>query len=328
MAADFIAIQARYAEQRPDYEQLAETIRNQLETRLDARGLETVIQCRAKEVLSFTKKALRKGYADPLKEIGDKAGVRVIVHYTADIATVEEVVAEIAIVHAKESKLDALAYDELGYLGIHLELELRSDCVPAAADRLSGLRAELQIHTKAQSAWAVVSHDLLYKSPVDLPVEIRRGITRLVALVELFDDEVARLRQAIEDHPDLQEMRILEPLDNQLIRFTPTRPDHALSALAIPAIMHLYAGDAATVMNEHVLPFLADHGSKLRDIYDHYENDARANPLLFQPEALLVFERLENDVDRIRDAWPADRLPLTLLDNLATIWGLDLTETD
>lgn len=42
--------------------------------------LETVTQWRAKDVLSFTKKALRKGYADPLKEIGDKAGTRVIVH--------------------------------------------------------------------------------------------------------------------------------------------------------------------------------------------------------------------------------------------------------
>lgn len=99
--------------------------------------------------------------------------------------------------------------------------------------------------------------------------------------MELFDNEVARLRHDIEEHPDFQEMRILEPLDNELVRFTPKRPDHALSALAVPALMRLYDADGTAVMAEHMEPFLNEHEAKLRAIYEHYEDDTRANPLLF-----------------------------------------------
>jgi hypothetical protein len=42
----------------------------------------------------------------------------------------------------------------------------------------------------------------------------------------------------------------------------------------------------------------------------------------------LIFERLENDVDHVRAAWPADVLPMDLLDNLADIWGADLESVE
>ncbi|MCW2999175.1 MAG: hypothetical protein JWN65_2724 [Solirubrobacterales bacterium] len=327
MAADFADVQQSFSEQRPNYEHLAKTLGEALKERLAARGLDTIVLWRAKDILSFAKKALRKGYADPIAEIGDKAGVRVIVHYAGDVPVVEEIVSSLAIVHSRDSKLDAMDYDRLGYLGVHYDVTLQSDLTNGDDARLAGLHAELQIHTKAQSAWAVVSHELLYKSSTELPVDVLRGITRLVALVELFDDEVTRLRQTIEDHPDYKDLRILEPLDNELITLTSMRPDRALSALSIPAIMRMYDKGADAILRENVHPFLNENRDKLTAIYQRYESDARANPLLFQPEALLIFERFENDIDRVRDVWPSDVLPMTLLENLATVWGVELSDT-
>jgi hypothetical protein len=193
---------------------------------------------------------------------------------------------------------------------------------------LAGLKAELQIHTKAQSAWAVVSHDLLYKSPLDVPSDLTRTITRLVALVELFDDEVVRFQQQLRQHPDFSEMQVLEPLDDLLVEFTDRRPDKALSAMVVPQLVRLFDLDGGEVVSRVVRPFVEAHRAQLESIYTQYANDNRATPLLFQPEALLIFASLEADPYRLREVWPSNLLSVDLLEALATIWGIDLDESD
>jgi ppGpp synthetase/RelA/SpoT-type nucleotidyltranferase len=325
VAAEYAAVVDAYEAERPDYEELARLIGENVRAALDGRGLETEVLWRAKTIMSFVKKALRESYADPLVEIGDKAGVRVIVHYLDDLPTVEKVVGDLCTVHKREQKLDALAYNQLGYLGVHLEIQPKPKLAAESDnERVGSLRAELQIHTKAQSAWAVVSHDLLYKTALALSHPIKRGITRLVALVELFDAEVKRFRQQIEEDPDFKEMTVATALDDLIIRYTAQRPDRALSALIAPALVRLYDVEAQRVVPDRIQPFIEANRAKLDELYDRYRDDARANPLLFQPEALLIFERLDNDPDRLLEAWPASDLPIDLLENLATIWGVEV----
>jgi DNA-directed RNA polymerase specialized sigma24 family protein len=48
------------------------------------------------------------------------------------------------------------------------------------------------------------------------------------------------------------------------------------------------------------------------------------NPLLTQPEALLIFERLDSDRARLREGWPVDNLSFELLENMALISGVEL----
>lgn len=323
MAAEYAAVVDAYEAERSRYESLASLIGEGIRERLNRQGLETVVLWRAKDTMSFAKKALRKGYSDPLTQIVDKAGVRVIVHYLDEVEIVEQTVAELCNIHAREQKVDALDYDQLGYLGVHLEVEPNAELARDNTD-VAGLRAELQIHTKAQSAWAVVSHHLLYKAPVELSASIMRGITRLVALVELFDAEIQRFRQTIEEDPDFREMAVIETLDDHIIRYTARRHDRALSALSVPALVRLHDVTPDRVVAERIEPFIRTNAAKLEELYERYRDDTRANPLLFQPEALLIFERMDNDPDQLRDAWPADVLPLDLLDDLASIWGADI----
>jgi ppGpp synthetase/RelA/SpoT-type nucleotidyltranferase len=323
-AGSYADVAEAYASEQPAYAELAEILGTALQQRLGARGLETIVSWRAKTIDSFVKKALRKGYDDPLQQIGDKAGVRVIVHYLADLELVEELVRELCHVQRRESKLDALDYDELGYLGIHLDVTPKPDTIAGATTAgLEQRRAEIQVHTKAQSAWAVVSHELLYKSAVQAPDDLRRSITRLVALVELFDAEVARFRRAVEAHPDFNELTVLGPLDDAIIRFTGRRPDLGLSVLSVPAVVRLYSEPPEDVFEDIIKPFLEAESARLAQIFERYRGDDRANPLLFQPEALLIFERLEHDRDRLKEAWPVDKLPLDLLESMAAIWGVD-----
>jgi ppGpp synthetase/RelA/SpoT-type nucleotidyltranferase len=324
VAADYGELAAEYEAEREHYKRLVKLIRKRLRSDLEGIGLEVTVSGRAKTVRSFVKKALRKGYVHPLQRVGDKAGVRVIVHYLADIAEVEEIVASICDIDDRQTKLDALDYDKLGYLGVHLGTRPKNSfLVDADARDLQGRRCEIQIHTKAQSAWAVVSHELLYKTPVELPTEIKRGITRLVALVELFDDEVARFRQEIESHPDFEELAVLNYLDDQIIRYTSERPDRELSAIVVPPLVRTYGMRPTEVVDAQLRPFVEQNSHRLDELYERYHGDTRANPLLFQPEALVLFERLDNAIDQLRAAWPAGELPIDLLDSMAAIWGAD-----
>jgi ppGpp synthetase/RelA/SpoT-type nucleotidyltranferase len=319
-----------YEAERPRFEALAKRIEAALDRDLGAAGVYCEVSSRAKEVRSFVKKALREDYADPLSEIGDKAGVRVIVPYLEDVARVETVVGALCHVADREQKLEALAYDQLGYLGVHLDLHPRLELLAGQADlgpdhpELEHLHAELQIHSKAQSAWAVISHDLLYKPPVESPEQAKRAITRLVALVELFDGEVDRLRKLIASDPDYAEMTVAAELDDYLLRFTSRSPDRKLSLLSVPFLVHLYECPTAEVISTHIDPYLDANRQKLEDIYAAYADDETANPLLSQPEAFLIFERLENDRDRLRETWPADDLDFELLEGMALIIGIHL----
>lgn len=329
-ASGYTGIANAYEAERPRFKALAKRIELALERDLGSMGIYSEVSSRAKEVRSFVKKALRDGYTDPIAEIGDKAGVRVIVPYLEDVGRVEAVIEALCFVDDREQKLEALAFDQLGYLGVHLDLRLRPELLTGQPDLgpdspdLENLHAELQIHSKAQSAWAVVSHDLLYKPPVESPEEAKRAITRLVALVELFDGEVDRLRKLIASDPNYAEMTVAAELDDRLLHFTPRSPDRKLSLLSVPFLVHLYGCPPPEVVSTHIDPYLEANRQKLQDIYDAYADDETANPLLTQPEAFLIFERLQNDRDRLKENWPVDKLSLELLEGMALIAGIDL----
>lgn len=329
-ANHYTEIASAYEAERPRFEALANRIEAALRGDLGSAGIYCEVTCRAKEVASFVKKALRESYVDPMTEIGDKAGVRVIVPYLEDVKRVETVAETICSVEDREEKLEALAYDQLGYLGVHLELAPKSSLLTGRKDlgpdepSLDGLRAELQIHSKAQSAWAVVSHDLLYKPPVEAADETKRAVTRLVALVELFDGEVDRLREQVASDPDYAEMTVAAELDDRLLHFTPRSPDRKLSLLSVPTLVHLYKCPPSEVVSTHIDPYLEANQQKLQDIYTAFEDDETANPLLTQPEAFLIFERLQNDRDLLKEKWPVDKLNFELLEGMAVIAGIDL----
>lgn len=324
MAGDYATLAAEYEEQRPTYVLLSESLRASIEESIANLGLNVIVIHRAKTVQSFVKKAIRGNYQRALTDVTDLAGVRVIATYTADVDEVESAVRECCTVVEREQKLDALAFNEFGYLGVHLGVEANENLVEDHPE-FQGLRAEIQIHTRAQSAWASATHELDYKSPIDLSAEMKRSISRLVALVELFDGEMSRLREEIVSDPIFQDFVALAPLDNYLLRFTSEPPDRAISAIFIHALLSLYPDcPPEQVVKTHINPFLAEEETKLRRIYDRYNADPRANPLLTQPEVFLIFERLTHDQDKLRDSWHSAGLPFELLEDLALIWGVNI----
>lgn len=192
---------ALYAEKHTLYQHFATRVASLIEQLLKKRSVSTyVIEHRAKSVESFREKIQRPGkaYTNPLDEITDLAGCRVILHYQEDVAIVSDLLRSEFVVDETRSggMLEELSTDQFGYRSIHLILALNG--IRLALPEWSAFRgmvAEVQIRTVLQHAWAAVSHSLQYKRESDVPSILRRRLNRLSGLFELADDEFSALRK-------------------------------------------------------------------------------------------------------------------------------------
>lgn len=195
---DLDASRARYEARHAAYASMAMRLEHVLEALLKARGLAVVfVEGRAKSPDSFAEKVGRKRakYSDPLSEITDLVGARIVTYYRDDIEHVERAVVEGFTIDSDHSidKTAALGLSEFGYTGVHYVIDLAAaleDVPEWAAD----VRAEIQIRTVAQHAWSVVDHKLNYKASHAVPDELRRDFAALSALFELADKLFQQLR--------------------------------------------------------------------------------------------------------------------------------------
>ena len=117
---------------------------------------------------------------------------------------------------------------------------------------------------------------------------------------------------------------ILPALDTLLLRFTPGAGDKGISALLVPPLAELYDVPVDAIVRDRILPYVDSNDAQLRELYTRHEGDARANPLLYQPEALVLLERLDTDPYRLRSVWPG-LLDVEPLERLAVLRGKRLS---
>jgi len=161
-----------------------------------------VIESRTKDVQSFRDKITRssKAYTDPITELTDLSGIRVIAYYQDDAASIGRLIESEFQVDQHQSLIQVPAPTEFGYRSSHYVVQLsevRSRLMEWHG--LGHLKAEIQVRTVLQHAWAAISHKLQYKREDDVPAQLRRKLFRLSALFELADDEFVSLRDASGD---------------------------------------------------------------------------------------------------------------------------------
>lgn len=324
---DLEELKELYNQQRPRYESFAKHIEHSINRELRQRKINFIeIKSRVKEVDSFLKKAIRKKYSSPIEQIRDKAGVRVTVTYPETIKEVSSVIDEIFHVNHRDDKILELSPNELGYLGVHFEVGLKADPknVDSFVEDYANLVCEIQLRTQAQSLWANVSHELLYK-PADqeLPTWLQRNIYRLIALVELFDSEVANARDVMHTYGDPPQVQILKELENDFRQFTDKSYDKELSLEIIEILINTFGSKSASEISGEMDEFISFRRDKLQQIFDDYERDKRRSPLLFQPEAIMIFERLEHNEFILKDTWKK-HFSMRLLQPFEDIWRFNL----
>ena len=140
------------------------------------------ISVRAKSIDSFVSKAEKlledgtRKYSDPLNQIQDQIGVRIVTFYTGDVKKVVEIIE--GYFRKVESKTVMPISDmEFGYFGEHLILFIPDELVDDEyeQDKIPNF-FELQVKTLFQHAWGEAEHDLGYKPGQKLSGDVKRKI--------------------------------------------------------------------------------------------------------------------------------------------------------
>ncbi|MDP3892636.1 GTP pyrophosphokinase family protein [Nocardioides sp.] len=198
----------RYAALQPRLEQVAERYVALVTGLLDDAGINYLnITGRAKSVASFAAKADRRVgdrlvYAEPLEQITDQVGVRVITYLHSDVAAVAELLADqLRVLDDRDMGQETASEGRFGYASRHLLVE------PAAggdrdpgADELGDHPAQVQIRTVLQHAWAEFEHAIRYKGnvPVQHAPDLDRRFTLAAGLLELADREFSKISDRLQ----------------------------------------------------------------------------------------------------------------------------------
>jgi ppGpp synthetase/RelA/SpoT-type nucleotidyltranferase len=198
-----------YRNVRDLYDRFAEVVRQILEASLDSKHvLYHEIEARAKDIDSFGKKAAKRSetsanqprYTNPLTQITDLAGVRVIVFFPKTLAAVDECISQDFVVEERSDKSEELEEEgRFGYKSIHYLVRMKPERLALPEyRRFTNLVAEIQSRTILQHAWAEMEHDIQYKSVDVIPVSISRRFIALAGMLEIADREF----QAIQDEDE------------------------------------------------------------------------------------------------------------------------------
>lgn len=219
------AAAAEYGKRRSLYERLVEEVLFAISAGLSERELKpAALFGRTKTTDSFREKMRRKQYTNPLSEVTDLAGVRLVCLYDDDREAAVQVISSALTVVDHMDKTLELGVDKMGYVGSHLVIELGPTYSGARYNDIASLKCEVQVRTVLQDAWALISHHLVYKSELSMPNRIRRDLNNVSSLLEIAQGifDTARDRRAaylgqIRNKEDRPDEFLSQPLDHDTL---------------------------------------------------------------------------------------------------------------
>jgi ppGpp synthetase/RelA/SpoT-type nucleotidyltranferase len=134
-----------------------------------------------KSPVSFIAKAEKKEngtrkYTEPILQIQDQIGARIVTYYLQDVEKVREIAGRY-LSPIEEKAIIPESFREFGYEGYHFIAFIPEDIFEDDMDRSRcPTFFELQIKTLFQHAWGEADHDLSYKPSSTLRPEDRRRI--------------------------------------------------------------------------------------------------------------------------------------------------------
>ncbi|MEF3366711.1 hypothetical protein V3H18_09215 [Methylocystis sp. 9N] len=191
---------ASYERHRPTYEAFSLKLKELLNSILDANKLKVhSIESRAKTIESFQEKVTRSGkvYNNPLSELHDLCGCRIITYYADEVGKVADILkAEFSVIEEELGhQVSELDVDRFGYLSVHYVIKVGGNRVGLPEWRaFESMCAEVQIRTIIQHAWSAISHFIQYKQETAVPSHIQRRLYRIAGLFELADEEFLGIR--------------------------------------------------------------------------------------------------------------------------------------
>ena len=168
-----MSLRSEYSERTPVLKNVADDIENLVREILNGVPRVDRISSRVKSVERFLEKTEGKGYHQPLQDIQDQIGVRIVVFYRSDIQTVSErVIREFR--EVENRPMEQPDPEVFSYEARHVVCLIPPDIHSRHKPPIDFF--ELQISTLFQHAWAEANHDLGYKPHGALTYEFRKKI--------------------------------------------------------------------------------------------------------------------------------------------------------
>lgn len=267
-----------------------------------ANGIVPQILCsRVKDIDSAIGKLSRKSYTDPMTEMTDLVGVRIVCLLSLDaerlvdsVKVSEEWDAQISRDTAKEAENTP---EQFGYQSVHFEIRPKTEISSPSGPIKLGTCCELQVRTLMQHAYAEVVHDNIYKSTWGAPSKARRFVSSSAALIETAD------------HLFCETMNILE-IDNQArgevlaqltniydSRVTPSSgKDQKFNMIVLDELKPWISNETANKISA-----LLDSKSY---ISERIKERINTDPFWSQPVSLLAYLLAFESPDIARENWP------------------------
>jgi ppGpp synthetase/RelA/SpoT-type nucleotidyltranferase len=199
---------AQYREQHPRYRAYAVALHDVLEQAAGQLAPLAVVQTRPKGIASFAEKAQRKWpkLQDPVHQFTDLCGGRVITFTQPEVKAICDFILQ----HFEidwENSVDVsqrLKPTEFGYRSLHYIVQFKPGVFPTqdvavqVPEQVLGLKAEIQVRTLLEHAWAGFGHDRVYKSAFAVPKKWQRELAGVAALLEQADEAFQRVEEGLQ----------------------------------------------------------------------------------------------------------------------------------
>lgn len=261
---------------------------------------------RVKDIGSYCDKAIcRYPSENPIKDITDKVGARIVLLNKEDVKIVTERIADESknwecLQKTRDTEKNIFEHPEVfSYASEHFIVCPTEDYDTKGVDRKI-LTCEIQVRTLLQHVYAEVSHDTVYKKKVHDEPQIRRMLASTMAFIEESDNKILQVYQKVADMNtiDIQiQDKLISKYQEFVPSFMPINYDERLSLL---------------FLNIFEVEDLEDFISYSDVFFDKYQefiscslNKYHQNYFLFaQPIILLCFYEIKKKQQTTLDKWP------------------------
>jgi predicted RNase H-like nuclease/ppGpp synthetase/RelA/SpoT-type nucleotidyltranferase len=189
----------RYAEMQPGLREATDGAVDLMTALLDDAGINYLsVTGRTKSVTSFAAKAARLTgddqpmFPDPVQNITDQIGVRIITYLRGDVDAVADLLGEhLPVLDDRDMGQETASEGRFGYSSRHLMVAVGEH------------RVQVQVRTVLQHAWAEFEHATRYKGevPAEHVPDLDRRFTLAAGLLELADREFSLIHDRLQGAP-------------------------------------------------------------------------------------------------------------------------------
>ena len=272
-------------------------------------GTKEVVQfpavCRVKDIDSFISKALyrNKDYKNPLLEITDKVGTRLVVLCNEAVKNISDYInsknGKYWIIKEKSQDISKIRHENPEVFTYQSDHYIVEPCKDYQSPALEYLTCEIQIRTLLQHAYSEVSHAFVYKKQENIEPTTLRMLAASMAFIEEADnkfDNIFKMKQG----GDNIKQSLIEKVKLEYSKLNKGYSNDKIDMDVLYMFVNLYDSSKIKEMDETILNFIVNKKDSINaGIKSNYDSFLFSQPTLLL--ALHSFDRWQNFTKVI---WP------------------------